>query len=56
MEDTLSMFYQVLGTLGARGGQWGAEIPWEFRPKVGNLPEREISTHQGVSSGEICGQ
>ena len=32
MEDMLLMLYPVLGSLGAKGGPWGAEMQWKFPP------------------------
>ena len=56
MENMLLRLYPVLGSLGVEGGPWDVEMQGIFPPNVGISPERDISTHQGVSSGGISGK
>src|SRR5437763_1211590 len=47
MENKFLTFYQVLGSLGAHGGPWGAEMQgifppmWEYRPRGTYLYTKE---------------
>ena len=39
MENMFLMLYQVLGSLGAKGGPWGAEMYVKYLPKGENLQD-----------------
>jgi hypothetical protein len=56
MENMFWMLYPVLGSLGAKGGPWGAEMEGIFSPMWEKSPRWERFAPNGVNSQGISGK
>lgn len=56
MDNRFLKLYQVLGSLGAKSGLWGAEMQMEFSPMLAKSAKRGLISQPQSQIGGISGK